>query len=137
MGFIFSFIYFYIQVVRYKATFLLNDSRHSIILSEATMTIFYFSFKANLINYPEISWKITFAHPQRNERRNLQSCLLYFVYFRCSYLFWEYADKQIWTNFSCFMRISIFNIKAKMTSSGYVQLKINVRSIDRWTIYFH
>ena len=64
------------------------------------MAMFYFSFKANLINYPEISWKITFTHPLRTEEAIYKVTLSIFVCFCCSYLFLEYANKQIWTRFA-------------------------------------
>ena len=66
---LFLALYISIQVVRYKARFLLTDSGTLLYYKQTMRLSFIFLFKEwrNLINYLKISWKITFAHPKRTE----------------------------------------------------------------------
>ena len=72
------------------------------------MAMFYFSFKANLINYPEISWKITFTHPLRTEEAIYKVTLSILFVFAVHTYFWNMRTNKYGQDL-LLMRIHWFN----------------------------
>ena len=97
------YIFFSIQVVRstWQHSYWLIQALYYII-NNRWETIFWFFFKSrnrNLINYLEISWKITFAHPKRTEHTIYYNVVNLSLYFSVLFiLFFHTYFLRVWTN---------------------------------------